>query len=131
MNLTELMKGDWVSYKGKPHKVNGIEDNHLYLKNSNGCIIMALPDEITPVPITGEILKKNAFQYTICREYRYENDLVDVTLCTPKPGLFWIAIKNGDSTHTTDFHYLESCICYVHEFQHGLHTCKLDKNIEL
>jgi len=131
MELNELMIGDWVSYKGTPHKINGIEDNHLYLKNSNGSVIMALPDEITPVQITKEILVKNGFQFTICREYRYKNDLVDVTLCTPKPGMFWIAIKNGESTNTTDFHYLESYISYVHEFQHGLHTCKLDKSIEI
>jgi len=127
MELNELMIGDWVSYKGKPHKVNGIEDNHLYLKNPNGSVIMALPDEITPIPVSKEILKKNGFDLTDMEEFA-RLDFAD--------GKFVIrAMYHKDSGKQTGWAYFAfnvlSIIDYVHQLQHAFRICEIKQEINL
>lgn len=121
------MIGDWVSYKGKPHTVNGIEDNHLYLKNSNGCIIMALPDEINPIPITKDILTKNGFNLTDMEEFArlYFSD-----------GRFVMrAMYDKDSGEQKGWGYFAfnvlTIVDYIHQLQHALRLCGIDKDIVL
>ena len=51
------MLNDWVLYKGEPCKVVGI-NNRLYLER-NERVFLASPQEVSPIPLTGEIMLDN------------------------------------------------------------------------
>lgn len=76
--------------------------------------------EWQPIPLTPEILKKNGFEDTICGDFWIS------TSCN----LLW---KDGKLQNFCREEDDEVCIpCeYVHELQHALRLCKVDKEIVL
>jgi len=122
MNAKELQIGDLVDYRGKV-----IEVTSLYAKNGsnevgfgdkediwvNGCVL-------NPIPLTPEILERLGFEwraYAVC--------LSGEDICLVQCGDYWRAKPHQMSNDT---------ICriqYVHELQHLLRLCGIDKEITL
>lgn len=73
-------------------------------------------DEITPIPLTPEIVKKNGFKE--CTNGDWTNDNVDFILHRRKDGIF--RIQNTNMT-----------LPYVSSFQHALRLCGINKKIEI
>lgn len=118
MKTNELMIGDWVysAFSEKPCKVEGIEwteSEYAYVNicgvNEYKCI-----ESLSPIPLTQEILEKNGF---ICdgESWWYQD--------------FRIALSKSKGV---------SLVCgrqkrfeFVHQLQHALRLCGIEKEIEL
>lgn len=117
------MLGDWAHTPDGDFKITGIEDNYLWV----GGNYYAAKD-VTPIPLTSDILKKNGFGYTEGDEYLTHYYLgeecycanMDLHIGSNNKGGFWLNTY-GDEIHG---------IKYVHELQHALRICGIDKEIE-
>ena len=105
MKTSELMIGDWVSdtRTGTPLRVNPFMAE------------LEVP-EWQPIPLTVEILEKNGFE--------------DAFWISTSCNLLW---KDGKLQNFCREEDDEVCIpCeYVHELQHALRLCKIEKEIVL
>jgi hypothetical protein len=117
MKIDEVMLGDIVSVSGRPIHVTLAVLNHW-------------SDNIRPIPLTKEILEKNAdshFDERVYDIYCFHNEdddgyahLVEITFIY---GQFEWTINSNE--------YGIAEIKYVHELQHALRLCKVDKEIVL
>jgi predicted MPP superfamily phosphohydrolase len=132
MKETDLMIGDYLYWgKDKIVKVQMIrkyEDNfgvdavyndsaNLYFCTDNDDTYSYNIDELKPIPLTTDILEKNGF----IKESR-ENHGNTLQYCILTDGL-WIDIS-GES-------YFEGKLEYVHQLQHALRLCEVEKEIEI
>lgn len=136
MNNKDLMIGDLVLVSGEISKVRKIHEYGVYLQGRN---FYYGEDEIKPIPLTKEILEKNndilygelpilfddgKMRYSIveCRyiskEYERNNETFYCLLSS--------CAYNGGS-FITPF----AKIRYVHELQHALKLCGVEKEIVL
>ena len=143
MTSQELMIGDWIKFSeaadwanglnGKPVQVEGLRDDDGAIK-----VYDPRPDskfrdfwsddenDFEPIPITKEILEKNGFEKDARNESYYKwnwyilQDNVSYDMETGIVRLF----KTSDLTFCHP-------IGYVHELQHALRLCEIDKEIVL
>lgn len=118
MKANELMIGDWVKCGRRYMKVTQLAEDM-------DC------DDIEPIPLTPDILEKNGFENIGDDTYQLEE----------KPCWFWVDFFNHQygceydtSTHEyeDDEHRLKLYgIPSVHQLQHALRLCGIDKTIEL
>ena len=128
MKANELMVGDWVMYENEPimvweideyyHRINTEPDGY----NAITCVEIS---EVTPIPLTPEILEKNGFWcehnigYVMEKgEYDIIYDLFDHKLRI---------LKNREQILNLEC-FDDMC---VHELQHALKLCGIEKEIEL
>lgn len=143
MKANELMVGDWFRFcytiDGKEivrtFRISQIE-NELgkYYVWGNGFGRMCYPDRLEPIPITPEILEKNRFKRA---KYGYEwkehiGGYMGQTTSSTTP----IEIMYYDEGHcvVSNPHIgrmFQGSIDSVHELQHALRLCGIDKEIEL
>ena len=127
MKAEELMIGDYVQLNGSPYVIEEISKkgwvhmtdpvHNLRVQMSTDYIL----DFIEGVPITPEILEANGFTRSKAFvEWKYEDDDIYM-LWKPFP---WIKIQLED--HTVMF----PCE-FVHELQHALRLCGIEKEIVL
>ena len=122
MEAEDLMIGDWVY-------------NHRYWEcpiveiHKNSAIVIArhygeeefLLSELRPIPLTTEILEKNGFVYD-SEDKLFEDIYPRISMLYAQYRL----VENGG------INYGEmSEIKYVHQLQHALRLCGIDKTIEL
>lgn len=108
MKPNELMIGDWVLDKktNRPYKIIGTND-------------LLFHNDYSPIPLTAEILEKNGFQQISTN--KYVSGTVTIAIFVEE---FLITIKSfGARVMIT--------IKYIHELQHALQLCNIDKEIEL
>lgn len=134
MKANELMIGDWVSYNGQPLRVNCAAIGSVGLEGVDSDIICK-EETVKPIPITAEILEKNGFRETDVvvagtRKMRWESEdtRTEITI--------WM-----DDTMPMEIRkniYYEDEECYtlpfawaVHELQHALRLCGIEKEIVL
>lgn len=135
MKSTELMIGDLINGFGVVRRVTSIhgferpEDDGLLTTMIPGC---EFPNSnlsfracyALPIPLTGEILEKNGFEkqddgwYKITLE---EENLIGVQ---PFENVNWIF---GANVFPNIIEHLN--ILYVHELQHALRICGIEKEI--
>jgi hypothetical protein len=135
MKANELMVDDWVLWKGKPVQVasvSGVKYSFgqidVTLAHCNDKKLLETHDikSIQPIPLTPEILEKNGFVkqddgwYKITLE---ENNLVGVQNFENVSWIFGAIVFPNLIDHLG--------INYVHELQHALKLCKIDKKIVL
>lgn len=137
LDSKSLMIGDWVLYDEEYYRVSELcyNDKVITLIQENKYSTteaFASENLVTPIPLTEEILKKNGFEksnnvsdtqpYDKDEEgnmhYSYNNKFwgwfqPNGALCIPANALGFLEFK------------------YVHELQHVLRLCKIDKEIEL
>lgn len=134
MKATELMIGDWVLVKGKPTRVTdvtkfeGINREWIVGCEDGGCI---REEDIEPILLTEEILEKNGYE-------RVEGFPTEEAYFIDDDGDFdpYLVVRSFDFNEsfalcTTECHMSVFCIAYVHEFQHLLKLCDINKEIIL
>lgn len=148
MKANELMIGDHVSHfdekkncvvtelRGRKVAVSYTDDN------GNTKYSELLPEmAFEPIPLTAEILEKNGFikdAFTnVSPDYYYGDDehsiCINLNSTCDKSKSVWIekrssrfAVSIEESRNSLDKKPL-----YVHQLQHALRLCNIDKNIEL
>lgn len=113
MKANELMIGDWVLAYGKKTQI-------VWVGNIRKLAVRGFPsefyeDEISPIPLTPEILEKNGFKFT---DPWYEF------------GDFGV-IFNKDGIRISITGKLSIYINYVHQLQHALRLYGIEKEVEL
>ena len=150
LRSSELMIGDWVlcdknaqsdyefdNVNYQPFQIrNGEDIDYAFERNMIGDA-----DVYQPIPLTGEILEKNGFErvpqqgcanhyHWMMEKYEEESDGLLFRIKafnTLFRGMF-VSIDNPSACETISFaKQIES----VHELQHALKLCGIDKTIEL
>lgn len=144
MKANELMIGDWVEPRQSMIptvycKVEGIyPDGTVHLDKAEMLFTL---DELTPVPLTPEILEKNGFEkgyssiltadgYKKLPVYKYKNIKQAQSI---RHNLIKVCVSLDESKYDVEFG-IDSHIFdleYVHEFQHALRLCGITLNIEI
>lgn len=132
MKPEQLMIGDYILFNKEIYKIEEISKKgwvHITYNDESGCRVALssdyILDEITPVPLTDEILKKNEFYYEqnvgdVLEYYNYE-----IIYDTWEHELRILENREQILKITT---FSEMC---VHELQHALRLCGIDKKIEI
>ena len=124
MKANELMIGDWVLYNETHQQIleiSGIDDE-VYLETDE----LVHQSEIQPIPLTPEILEKNGFELKEGEIGMYGVTTVPHYLCKGVP---FEVFCDGDPFAIWFKEPVN--IKYVHELQHALRLCGIDKTIEL
>lgn len=149
MKVTDLMIGDWVSYRDKPVQVEAlnkcdgyaIEKDMISIRLTNNTCMGIDADKLEPIRVTNEILKINDFKgsvrtngdeddtyltYNIGSDisfeyYGFEHRLRKISACVDE----W-------NNHSRKSQIVFECnIHYVHELQHALKLAGVVKEIQL
>ena len=146
MKAKELMIGDWVridepdKYAGATGQIQSLmyhrEDDasyfNVFIQGKFGYVSRDVcSDDIRPIPLTTEILEKNGF----------ENIGDDTFQLEEKPFWFWVDFFRhtyGCEYDTSTYEYEDDehrlklyGIPSVHELQHALRLCGIEKEIEV
>ena len=126
MKTTDLMIGDWVYCYGKPTKITILTNADIIATEIGDGVI-------TPIPLASEILEKNGWiqsRYEICKSvYEYKGLHLRHTMIKRSNGR-WVANVDGIVEKFSDEYmhsFLRINVFYVHELQHALRLCGLDK----
>lgn len=146
MKAKELMIWDWVridepdKYAGATGQIQSLmyhrEDDvayfNVFIQGKFGYVSRDVcSDDIRPIPLTAEILEKNGFENIGDDTYQLEE----------KPCWFWVDFFRhtyGCEYDTSTYEYEDDehrlklyGIPSVHELQHALRLCGIEKEIEL
>ena len=122
MKSNELMIGDWII-------CNHYEDKPFYHKFGVGDFAKGDYEFCEPIPITPEILEKNGFKlrpdgWLWCKEEIEDQNYI------------FIQFRKGcDCIRNCELNFIHSVkatfkqICYVHQLQHALRMCGIEKEL--
>lgn len=136
MKPTDLMIRDWVHV---PKLVDTVENDNgnmqikqLRMADLDCYSFKELTyDEIEPIPLTPEILEKNGFILEYNGYNYYEN------LDNTETNYLCVSFRTNKQPRKIEFEFTNKIfgkiktIQYVHEFQHLLKLCKINKEIIL
>lgn len=140
METNRLMLGDWVGYIGAyeddsgeivklwekpiPIKITFITPDAVQYEDEEGCY-ECMDYELHPIPLTAEILERNGFRKLLTygtEKWVYDNFRLNV-------------YDSGETWRfCADTHRNEDSVIYirfVHELQHALQLCGIEKEIEI
>jgi hypothetical protein len=130
MRVCELMVGDLVLHDGKVIRVDSVHKRKIGYHKTKDKLTWLFDGQFQPIPLTPEILGKNADNHYDERVYDiycfhneeddHYSDLVEVTYGFGR--IEWTI--NGNEYGITE-------IKYVHELQHALRLCRIEKEIVL
>lgn len=125
LSSKDLMIGDWLQdsfgnigqvYRLDPGRV------HLRLLQERPQDEEYIVHDIEPIPLTPEILEKNGLANDYYGSYFKEDEHMLLEISTSEDCISWTI-----NTHEYGILKLE----YVHQLQHALKLCGIDKEIEL
>ena len=135
LTCQDLMIGDWVYThepegsiipEGKAHRINeiwGISDE-VTADDSWYPI-----GDIRPIPLTSEILVKNGFVgYHLTDSYELNTDYYEIEVWNYRDGLWVVNVHWIEFSSTPDD---KLTVSYVHQLQHLLRLCGIEKEIGL
>lgn len=119
----DLMIGDWYAFRGHPYKCTASDIAALAECEEKG-----VPTDISEILLTAEILEKNGFT-----KAHDEVEDIDTYLSnyfqfflTTDGGKWWLSIYDS----AINVQNLIG-IRFIHELQHALRICGIEKEIEL
>lgn len=129
MEAKDLMVGDWVQV---PCLIDNTENYNAWcqIKQLRDCDLDVIGfkelsyDEICPIPLTPEILEKNGWVKNLYSAESYDNEELE---CLS----LWVG---EDGKNKWWWHVgveLVTPINYVHELQHALRLCGIEKEVKL
>lgn len=122
MKVNELMLGDWVTLDGIPVQVTMISSEGVVMILQDVQLIYTNSERLNPIPLTGELLKLNDFNYSHANSLgpisAYEIK-IDETNC------FILDVINKQ--FYVPFHKGVVEINYIHELQHYLQLIGLSE----
>ena len=135
MKANELMVGDWLKHaNGKYYRVTRIDVLGDYNSIHYACGFPHLweyNNKFEPIPLTPDILKKNGFEVT--RNITSSGNKDVWSLRVSKNKVFHITEHHNKRQFP--YFWIElgsnSDIKYVHQLQHALGLCGIEKEIEL
>lgn len=123
MKANELMIGDWVLLTDGPARVISIAQGGIYFEDRFGEGICSF-DKINPIPLTAEILEENGWEWN-----KYE--LLFIADEHDMPTLRWGYDEECENLWWFKHLGPIARVKYVHELQHALRLCGIEKEIEL
>ena len=130
------MVGDGVLLFGdKPVKVDCIGNVEVYLSDENGIDWRVTYEHIKPIPLTPEILEKNGFVndnsvYGVRYRWESEDTRTEIRIYSPQDGYSGMTIiKNSYLVDEVSYDLPD--VYMVHELQHALKLCGIEKEIAL
>ena len=127
METKELMIGDWVE-DIIPVVIDAISNEDICTYRSDFGYITANPSNLKPIPLTAEILEKNGFEGDKeVMQYHFTEDGQKYHFSLRQ---MYNKDNNPQGYSFFAFHVL-TIIDYVHQLQHALRLCGIDKTIEL
>lgn len=124
MKANELMIGDWVDFGSFMRQV--IQPD--YYQDVNGDCVL---DGTQPIPLTAEILEKNGFERRKldggAEVFVLADDYYDITIYEWSDSI-WVFRYECTEMNTP---YEQRTFSYVHNLQHALRECGIDKDIVL
>lgn len=144
MKANELSIGDWVNvlkyhWDGSPYigQIDGIIKKHGTYYLQFGSALSAEIDRCEPIPITPEILEKNGFRLkekgVLYTEYVSGDEHSIIEFGFYKESIHDIdTVLNCELGFVGGLDRIHHChVKYVHELQHALKLCGIEKEIEL
>lgn len=144
MKANELMIGDYVIRKNVQKEILTIDAidsiRNIVWLNLDGLGITEKLENIEAIPTTPKILMKNEFEQTLDEDdiecYRYYNRAADgyikITLYDGGDGDWKLEIVNYDKFNDHEISYKnEFSFLKVHQLQHALWLCGIEKTIKL
>lgn len=134
MNIYNIMPGDWAARKNAPQDKLKVFDSLGYRNMVHGEIrgfgATETAENLEPIPLTKEILLNNGFE-----EFYGGGFIIKELSDDEMPTLYiWDIITESlcivDYYSTNKYTYIKECK-YVHEFQHELKSCGIEKEIAL
>ena len=138
MKANELMVDDWVLHDGEPYQIRQLG---IYGENRDGenypAVCVSKPkwiglivdrNEIEPIPLTTKILEKNGWSYNN-EDAKYAAETwVGNGLMLQENGVGYriVVVSDYDDEDTNDTQFV---ITYIHQLQHALRLCGIDKEI--
>ena len=127
MRVCELMVGDLVLHDGKVIRVDAVHKRKIGYHQAKDKLTWLFYGQFEPIPLTPEILEKNGFKMEFYSDYKvYE--LNNFKVCKSYCDYFEICDLWKDSDFGWEIISFCPCI-YVHQLQHALKLCGIDKEI--
>lgn len=133
MKVNEIMVGDLFSFNGNKYKIEDIYKRgaiHVEDYPEGGraeFITDFILEELQPIPLTDEILEKNGWELCDDNAKFFPGTWVGSILLRKEEGGFRIlAVSDYDDEDTNDTPFI---IRYVHELQHAMRMCGINKEI--
>ena len=124
MKIDELMLGDHVQVNGEVCKVISISYFDIGISDSKEDFYHEHIDNIKPIPITTEILEKNGFMKHNDQDcddiYGFLSEDSDDLIYLYLYGVYFFLFDN-----------INMQIEYVHQLQHALRLCGIEKEINV
>ena len=118
--------GDWLyDVSGVPKQVQEVYDDSVTL----GGVLCHL-STVKPIPLTKKILEKNGFEGMPYAFFKLDNNSwLEYYYHEYRLTKWWSGIDEwNNSSHVKETTF--QCQChYVHQLQHGLNLCEIDKEI--
>lgn len=130
MKANELMIGDYIMFNKDIYKIEEISKKgwaHIIYNDESECRVALssdyILDDITPIPLTPEILEKNGFSL--------QSDNTELF----KLDTYWLGCELGTfRIHNLNKDWWQfglAKIRYVHELQHAMCLCGREKDIAI
>ena len=125
------MIGDWVFYEGSHRKIVLLDDAGFALLRPGENAEIIVEHDLDPIPITPEILEKNGFEKKLpignAPFYTFSDDDEYYALAIDEytDSLWRIEYTNCE----INFPIVRIMVCFVHELQHALRLCGIEKEI--
>ena len=145
MKANEFMIGDWVhsllhdvdtTITDTEGPSDGVGDHRAYWLSDMECFERHFPDEIDPIPLTKEILDKSGFiiiagpTYSISYYLKNGKDSIFITMFEKDSKPTFIQIMfSSENNDRPSLNYVANQPMYVHELQHILRLCGIEKEI--
>ena len=135
MKAIELMVGDYLTFPDVQNDSNcpklrviAINEEDVYVSNDGDPVAdLCDPTELSGIPITPEILEKNGVvKPRLSLWWLLDSHFRELWLSQHTDGSWWL-YPSGDCDKAENF----AEIRFVHELQHALRLCGIDKEIEL
>lgn len=124
MKAKELMIGDWVQVAGTPTQIRVIDAQDETITYNNGRFgsLKEVTEYLQHIPLTPEILKQNGWK-------KCNGDLYAFMTETAAP----LCMEWNDSNKALFINdgLVPNPICNIHQLQHALRLCGIEKEITL
>ena len=129
IRVTDLMVGDWLMFNDKPCQVKGLhnDDTATFVGYRSAYYLI----DAEPIHLTPKILEKNGF-IEEQKRVRFVVSQKEYQL-TYSFNSNWFSIYKNANVSGSDYPIFicafQERIKYVHELQHALRLCKIEKEI--
>lgn len=143
MKTSEIMLGDYFNVypSNLPIKVAAIHKGKVGYHARKDRLAWVRADLLRPIPLTPEILEKNGFKKdaftNLSPDYYLGNDeysiCINLNSTCDKSKSVWVEKRSSRFTVGIEEsrHSLDKKPLYVHQLQHALRLCGIDKTIEI